>query len=137
VLRKNAKEQLIQGVPLFARCTKREIAALAAEVDELRVGAGTELTLEGATAREFIIIADGGAEVRQQARVVNTLQSGDFLGEIALLSGGPRTATVTTTEPSVVLVLTDRAFKRVASTFPDVHARLLEALSERLRADTL
>lgn len=127
----------MKSVPLFARCTKREIAALAAEADELRVGAGTELTREGATAREFIILAEGSAEVRQKGRTVNSLQTGDFIGEIALLSGGPRTATVTTTEPSVVLVLTDRAFTRVATEIPDVRGRLLEALSERLRSDAL
>jgi len=131
------KEQLLKGVPLFARCTKREISALAAEADELRVGADTELTREGATAREFIILAEGHAEVRQNGRTVNTLQAGDFLGEIALLSGGPRTATIKTTEPSVVLVLTDRAFTRVANEIPDVRRRLLEALSERLHSDAL
>ena len=127
----------MQSVPLFARCTKREIAALAAEADELRVGVGTELTREGATAREFIILAEGRAEVRQKGRTVNSLEAGDFLGEIALLSGGPRTATVTTTEPSTVLVLTDRAFTRVATEIPDVRTRLLEALAERLQSDAL
>ncbi len=127
----------MRSVPLFARCTKREIAALAAEADELRVGAGTELTREGATAREFIILAEGRAEVRKKGLTVNSLQAGDFLGEIALLSGGPRTATVTTTEPSVVLVLTDRAFARVAAKIPDVRARLLEAVAERLQGDAL
>jgi CRP/FNR family transcriptional regulator, cyclic AMP receptor protein len=137
LLRKNAKEQLMQSVPLFARCTKHEIAALAAEADELRLAAGTELTREGATAREFIILAEGGAEVTQQGHTVNSLRAGDFLGEIALLSGGPRTATVTTTEPSIVLVLTDRAFARVTNAIPEVRGRLLEALSERLQSDSL
>jgi CRP/FNR family transcriptional regulator, cyclic AMP receptor protein len=137
LLRKNAKEQLIKGVPLFERCTKREIAALAAEADELEMAPGAELTREGALGREFIVLAEGAAEVTRDGRTINSLGAGDFLGEIALLSGGPRTATVTTTEPSVILVLTDRAFARVADAMPSVRARLLEAVSERLQRDAL
>jgi CRP-like cAMP-binding protein len=133
LLRKNAKEQLLRDVPLFSHCTKRELGALAAESDELEVPAGTELTREGASGREFIVLAHGAAKVTRNGRVLARLASGDFLGEIALLSGGTRTATVTTTEPSVVLVLTDRAFKRVATRIPSVNARLVEALAERLQ----
>ncbi len=137
LLRKNAKEQLLRDVPLFSRCTKRELAALAAEADELELPPGAELTREGSTAREFIVLARGAAKVTRNDRTLNRLGSGDFLGEIALLSGGTRTATVTTTEPSVVLVLTDRAFKRVATRIPSVNARLVEALAERLQRTAL
>jgi CRP-like cAMP-binding protein len=137
LLRKNAKEQLLHDVPLFSHCTKRELAALAAEADELELPAGAELTREGTSGREFVVLARGAAKVCRNGRVLNRLGSGDFLGEIALLSGGTRTATVTTTEPSVVLVLTDRAFKRVAERIPSVNARLVEALAERLRRTAL
>ncbi len=133
LLRKNAKEQLLRDVPLFSRCTKRELAALAAEADELDVPAGSTLTREGELGREFVIIVRGGAKVTRNGRTLNRLGSGDFLGEIALLSGGTRTATVTTTEPTTILVLTERAFRRVASELPTVNARLLEALGERLQ----
>ena len=137
LLRKNAKEQLLRDVPLFAHCTKRELAAIAAEADELELPAGAELTREGAPGREFVVLARGAAKVTRKGRVLNRLGSGDFLGEIALLSGGTRTATVTTTEPSVVLVLTDRAFRRVAERNPSVNARLVEALAERLQHASL
>jgi CRP-like cAMP-binding protein len=137
LLRKNAKEQLLRDVPLFSHCTKRELAALAAEADELELPAGAELTREGTTGREFIVLARGAAKVTRNGRLLNRLGSGDFLGEIALLSGGTRTATVTTTEPSLVLVLTDRAFKRVATSIPSVNTSLLEALAERLQQAAL
>lgn len=137
LLRKNAKEQLLKSVPLFARCTKREVSALAAEADELDVPAGSVLTKEGDYGREFVVIVEGAAKVTRNGRTVNTLGSGDFLGEIALLSGGTRTATVTTTKPTTILVLTDRAFKRVANQIPAVNARLLEALGERLQRTAL
>lgn len=136
-LRKSAKENLIKNVPLFSRCTKRELAALAAEADELPVGPGKVLTQEGARGREFMVIVEGAADVTKQGRTVNRLGAGDFLGEIAILADVPRTATVTTTEDSVLLVLTDRAFRRVADQMPSVQGSLLRALSERLQPDSV
>jgi CRP-like cAMP-binding protein len=61
----------------------------------------------------------------------------DFLGEIALISGAPRTSTVTATAPSRLLVLNDRDFKQLTREMPSVMASLLEALSERLQADAV
>jgi CRP-like cAMP-binding protein len=136
-LRRDAKIELIQRVPLFSRCTKKELAAIASLADEVSVGAGTNLTREGATGREFVVIAEGAAEVTKDGRTINRLKTGDFVGEIALLSGKPRTATVTTTEDSRVLVLTDRAFRRLTREVPSVQASILTALSERLHADSI
>jgi CRP-like cAMP-binding protein len=133
LVRKNQKHELLRSVPLFSRCTKREIAELAAECDELDVGAGKELTREGDRGREFMVLVRGAARVVKDGRTINTLQAGDFIGEIALLADVPRTATVTTEEPSVLLVLTDRAFNRVATRMPTVRARLLTVLAERLQ----
>jgi CRP/FNR family transcriptional regulator, cyclic AMP receptor protein len=136
-LRKSAKQQLIKSVPLFSHATGRELAALAAEADELTVPEGKELTRQGERGREFMVIVDGSARVTKNGRKINDLRAGDFLGEIALLSDVPRTATVTTTSETTVLVLTDRAFKRVADKIPSVHRSLLAALSERLQADAI
>jgi CRP/FNR family cyclic AMP-dependent transcriptional regulator len=136
-LHKNAKIELIRNVPLFAHCTKKELAAIAAQADELTLPADRVLVRQGERGREFVVIADGSADVRRNGRRINRLGAGDFLGEIALLSGGPRTATVTTTSKTRVLVLTDGAFKRVTAELPSVLTRLLAALSERLHADAL
>jgi len=136
-LRKNAKIELIKSVPLFSSCSKKELEAIAAQADELVVPKGKVLTKEGARGREFMVIVDGSAEVRKKGRRLNLLGSGDFLGEIALLSGGPRTATVTTTSETDLLVLTDRAFSSVTKKMPSIHASVLKALSERLEADSL
>jgi CRP-like cAMP-binding protein len=136
-LRKTAKEQLIQSVPLFSHTTKREAAALAAEADELTLPEGRDLTKQGERGREFMVIVDGSARVLKNGRTINELGPGDFIGEIALLRDVPRTATVTTTSETTVLVLTDRAFKRVADKIPSVHRSLVNALSERLQGDSL
>jgi CRP/FNR family cyclic AMP-dependent transcriptional regulator len=136
-LHRNAKIDLIKSVPLFSQCTKKELAALAAEADELIVPEGRELTKQGEQGREFIVIADGTADVTKNGVRINRLGPGDFLGEIALISGAARTATVTTTSRTQILVLTDRAFNRVTATMPSIHRSVLKALSERLQADAL
>jgi CRP-like cAMP-binding protein len=136
-LRKNAKIELLKRVPLFSHCTKRELAAVAAEADELVVPEGRTLTKQGARGSEFVVIVDGSADVRKNGRRINRLGAGDFLGEIALVSGAPRTATVTTTSTTRVLVLTDRSFGRLTKELPSLQARILKALSDRLQADAL
>jgi CPA1 family monovalent cation:H+ antiporter len=136
-LRKNAKIDLIKSVPLFSSCTKKELEAIAAQADELTLPAGKTLTKQGDRGREFMVIVDGSAEVRKNGRRVNLLGSGDFLGEIALISGGPRTATVTTTSDVDILVLTDRAFRQLTKQMPSIHKSVVQALSERLQADAL
>ena len=134
-LRKNAKIELIKSVPLFSSCTKKELEAIAAQADELIVPEGKALTKEGERGREFMV--DGKAEVRKKGRRLNLLGAGDFLGEIALISGGPRTATVTTTSETDILVLTDRAFSALTKKMPSIQASVLKALSERLQADAI
>jgi CRP/FNR family transcriptional regulator, cyclic AMP receptor protein len=136
-LRKSAKEELIKGVPLFSHTNKKELAALAAEADELTLPAGKELTRQGERGREFMVIVEGAAKVEKDGKLINELGPSDFLGEIALLSDVPRTATVTTTAETTVLVLTDRAFKRVADRIPSVHESLIAALTARLQDDSL
>jgi CRP/FNR family transcriptional regulator, cyclic AMP receptor protein len=131
-LHKNAKIELIQGVPLFAPCSRRELRAIAGLADDLTLPAGRTLTNEGATGYEFLVFVEGAAEVRRQGHVVNTLHSGDFLGEIALLNGVPRTATVTTTEPSRMLVITAHDFKLLLQRLPSVQQKVLDARASRL-----
>lgn len=136
-LRKNAKIDLIKSVPLFSSCSRKELDAIAAQADELTLPAGKTLTKQGDRGREFMVIVDGSAEVRKNGRRINVLGSGDFLGEIALISGGPRTATVTTTSEVDLLVLTDRAFRQLTKQMPSIHGSVVKALSERLQADAI
>jgi CRP-like cAMP-binding protein len=137
LVRKDRKQELLAHVPLFAGCSKRELEALADACDELHLRAGAELTREGARGREFVVIVEGEATVARDGETINHLASGDFLGEVALLTDVPRTATVTTTVDSVVLVLTERSFDQVATRIPSVRERLLAALAERPEATAL
>ena len=131
---KNSKAAAISRVPLFGRCTKRQLAEIAHLADELDLPAGKTLTREGAPGREFFVILEGGAEVRRNGQLIASMRAGDFLGEIALVTDVPRTATVRTTSPVRVLVLTNREFRQLLRTSPDIQGKVLQAVAERLAA---
>ena len=135
MLRKNLKIELLRRVPLFEHCSKRELSMIAGIADELRLGARSALAVEGAAGHEFIVVVEGLAEVRRGGRRVNTLGDGDFLGEIALVTGRRRTATVTTLEPTRLLVLNERDFKRLLREVPSIQTKVVRALAARLEAD--
>ena len=127
----NNKFQLLKQVPLFADWSRSELEAVAAVADEIDVPEGTTLTLEGEAAREFVVLVDGEASVEIGGEIVATLRGGDLLGEIALLTRSARTATVRTTAPSRLFVLTDRAFRRLADTVPAFASRTWHSAAER------
>jgi CRP-like cAMP-binding protein len=135
MLRKNAKIELLKRVPLFERCSKRELAEIAALADELDLPGARDLTREGTRGREFLILVDGEADVVKEGRTVNQLGKGDFIGEIALVTGKPRTATVRTHGPARVLVVTATGFRRLMQDVPSIQGKVLAALAARLSPD--
>jgi CRP/FNR family transcriptional regulator, cyclic AMP receptor protein len=137
VLRKNAKVELIKRVPLFSHCSKKELGLVAQIADEIDLAEGRTLMREGDRGREFFVLVEGSADVRRRNRKVNTLRGGDFFGEIALVSQRPRTATVTTTSPVRALVVTEQSFRSLLDRAPDVQRKVLQALADRVAADSL
>jgi CRP-like cAMP-binding protein len=135
MLRKDMKVELIKQVPLFEDCSKAELRQIAETADEIDVPAGTTLTKEGASGKEFVVIVEGAAVVRRRGRKINELGSGDFLGEIALVAGTPRTATVETTAPTRALVLTASAFRSLMRRVPSIQLKVLAALARRIPDD--
>lgn len=132
MLRKNAKIELLKRVPLFERCSQRELGQIAMLADELDLPSARDLTREGASGFEFIILVEGEAEVVRGVRVVNELGPGDFVGEIALVSGKPRTATVKTRGPARVLVLTASGFRTLMHDVPSIKDKVLAAVTARI-----
>jgi CRP-like cAMP-binding protein len=111
--------------------TADELAEVAGLAEEVSVPAGHELTREGEPGREFLVIVEGAATVVRDGEAVATLGPGDFLGEIALLVRAPRTATVTTTEPTRLLVFDDRAFRELTERIPSLASRAWAATAAR------
>jgi CRP-like cAMP-binding protein len=134
-LRRDAKVELLKKVPLFAGCSKSELRELAKTADELDVREGTVLTREGKSGREFFVLISGTARVTKKGRKVADLGPGDWLGEIALLTDSPRTATVTATSAVDLLVITDRRFRTVVETMPSIALKVLSSIGERLSRD--
>ena len=127
------KLKLIAAVPLFAGFNRREIEALGRLMDEVDVNDGRVLMREGAVGREFFIVVSGSVRVERNGRKINELGPGDFLGEIALIDGGPRTATAIAAEPCRLLVLAASGFRTLVSKYPSVQGKIMKALAERLR----
>ena len=134
-LGKNAKIELLKRVPLFAGCTKAELREVAISSDEIDLPAGRVLTREGQRGREFFVLVSGTVRVTRNDKALANLRGGDWFGEIALLTHTPRTATVTATSPVQVLVLTDRAFKRVVESMPRIALKVLASVGQRLDHD--
>jgi CRP/FNR family cyclic AMP-dependent transcriptional regulator len=134
-LGKNAKVELLKRAPLFAECSKSELAALATTADELDLREGAVLTREGAPGREFFVLIEGTVRVTRNGRKVAELGAGDWLGEIALLTESPRTATATATTPVRILVVTDRAFRQLVEKMPSIALKVLASVAERLGHD--
>jgi CRP-like cAMP-binding protein len=136
-LRKDTKVELLRGIPLFAQCSKRDLGAISGIADEIDLNEGKELTRQGRPGREFFVLVDGTADVIKNNRKVNSLKSGDFFGEVALVHNAPRTATVKASSPVRALVITDRNFKRLLDEQPEIQGKVLAALAERIAPTTL
>ncbi|HLX32660.1 MAG TPA: cyclic nucleotide-binding domain-containing protein [Gaiellaceae bacterium] len=131
-LRKDAKIELLKQVPLFAGCSKRELAEIASLADEFNLPGPREVMREGARGREFMIILEGEADVIRKGRLVAGLGPGDFVGEIALVTGEPRTATVRTRGPAHVLFLSTSGFRTLLRDVPSIQAKVLMTLAARI-----
>ena len=129
---RDAKITMLRNMPFFAHSDRHQLEAVAQTADLVDVPAGMALVTEGQHTNEFCVITEGAAEVTKGGAAINTLAAGDFFGEIALVTGRPRTATVTATEASTLLVFTGRSFWHVAEAMPSLQAGVLKVLAERL-----
>ena len=134
-LSKNEKVELLRHIPLFATCSRRELIEVALAADEREAGAGDVLMEQGRPGREFFLLIDGTVAVRRNGRKLADLGSGDWFGEIALLTFKPRSATVTATAQCRLLVIHDRSFRHVVEASPRIALRVLGSVAQRLESD--
>jgi CRP-like cAMP-binding protein len=125
----DTKVQALKGVPLFEGLSRKELIQLERICEDLQIEPGKVLCKVG---QEFFVIVDGTVQVTQKGRRVATLSGGDFLGEIALATELPRTATVTAETPVRLFVLTRREFHTLLDQNPKVERKVLRALARRL-----
>lgn len=127
------RRALLCRVPLFRRLDDATLATLGDAVEEIRVVPGTAITHEGAVESWFFVIAEGAVRVDRGGRTINRLGPGAFFGEIALLDGGPRTATVIAEEESLLLTMDRHRFAQLLAASPAIQASVLEAVGSYLR----
>jgi CRP/FNR family transcriptional regulator, cyclic AMP receptor protein len=120
-------------IPLFAHLTEDDRTAIHHLMTEVSIGAGQILAREGSHGHEFFVIVSGSASVDRGGVHVADVGPGDFQGEISLLDGGPRTATVTATTPMTLLVATHQEFSSLLDATPVIARRMLPALAHRVR----
>ena len=130
--RKDAKIELLRRTPLFSKCSKRELASIAAIADEIDIPAGRDFIREGERGREFFAVVEGTVEVRRNGRKVPVKGGIEFFGEIALVSAAPRNATVTATSPVRAFVITEPAFSALLRESPQLQLKVLRTLAERV-----
>lgn len=120
-------------VPLFSRLSAKEREQVRSLMTKVDIPAGTVLARQGATGHEFVIILSGSASVDRDGEHLADVGPGDFQGELSLLDGGPRTATVTTTSPTVLMVATQVEFNALLDSAPSIARQMLPALAHRVR----
>jgi CRP-like cAMP-binding protein len=128
----DTKVQALKAAPLFEGLSRKELVQLARVCEDLEVKPGKVLCKEGQLGHEFFVIVDGKVQVTRKGRRIATLSGGDFLGEVALVTEMPRTATVTAETPVRLFVLTHREFRAVRDKNPSVERKVLQALARRL-----
>ena len=122
----------LAGLPLFSALGHEELAELASWFHVQHAGVDVRLVGEGAPGYTFFILVEGTAAVTSEGRAVATLEPGDFFGEIAILGGGRRSATVTSTSPVRLLVMFGTEFRRLEAQRPETAERINEAMQARL-----
>lgn len=128
------KLELLRRVPLLSDLGRREIEEVGRLAEEVDVPAGQVLMHEGSSGNEFFVIVEGSVRIDRGGSNVRTLGPGDFLGEIALVDGGPRTATATTESAAKLLVVGHREFHSLMEQFPSIQVSVLQALASRVRS---
>jgi CRP/FNR family cyclic AMP-dependent transcriptional regulator len=127
-------EAQLKEVPFFGMLSKKELAAVGKQTDEIDVKEGATLAREGDVGREFFVILEGTAEVLKGNDRIAELGAGEFFGEMALVGDDPRMATVRATAPMRLIVMTRQSFREIDRSMPQVHARIVEAIEARRAA---
>jgi CRP/FNR family transcriptional regulator, cyclic AMP receptor protein len=128
-----ASSELLKRVPLFSGLDGRELEQIASSMRERRFYAGDVVTKEGIGGAGFFVVEDGEGEVTVDGHVRGTIGAGDYFGEIALLTGSERTATITAKTDMTCYGMTPWDFRPLVESNSMIAWKLLTAMAEKLR----
>jgi len=126
--------QALSVVPLFAGFTRRDLNRLVEETDVVSFRAGSMVVEEGLLGETMFVVLSGEAKVVKGKRRLGTVRPGDFFGEVALLDGAPRSASVVAETPIVAIRLFRRTLLKTLEAEPQLALKILDALVRRVRA---
>ena len=129
---RNDTDDRLRGIPIFSELSKKELRTVSRLMTQIDVKEGRALTREGEVGREFMIIVEGSAVVRRNGRKIAELGAGDFLGELAVLSGAPRTADVIASSDMVLETLNRREFMSLLDESAAIAKKVLIGAVKRL-----
>lgn len=122
----------LSQIELFTELSAKELKEVSRFLTRVSVAEGKDLTVQGEVGREFMIVVEGTASVRRNGRLIAKLGPGDFFGELAVIAGVPRTATVTADTPMVVEALNRREFSSLLDRSPKLARKILIGAVKRL-----
>lgn len=125
----------LDDIPLFAGLSDEDRASVASACEELVVEEGTVLVREGDFGHAVFAICSGTADVVHEGQVVNSLGPGDYFGEIAVMAGGRRSASVVATRPLTLVTIFNREIWRLEREAPAVASALRDTISARVGDD--
>jgi len=125
--------EALRQVPLFAGLDKRELEQVAASMQERRFPAGSTVVQEGAAGAGFFVIEEGEADVTVGGQPRGTVGPGDYFGEIALLTGSERTATLVARTDMLCHGMTPWDFRPLVDSNSEIAWKLLTAMADKLR----
>jgi putative iron-dependent peroxidase len=128
-----SKGDLLQGVPLFRSLDAAQLTRLAELATEVVASDGELITRQGERGDDFFIVTGGAVIVERDGQRMARLGPGDFLGEIALIDGRPRTATATADGDANLLVLDHVRFEALLDEFPGIARQIARTLAQRVR----
>jgi CRP/FNR family cyclic AMP-dependent transcriptional regulator len=128
-----ASADVLKRVPLFAGLDDRELEQIAGTMRERRFSSGDTVTEEGAGGAGFFIVEEGSADVSVDGERRGSIGAGDYFGEIALLTGSDRTATITATSDMICWGMTPWDFRPLVESNSVIAWKLLTAMAEKLR----
>ena len=126
-------ELVLAGVPIFEGLSRKQLKRIVGASQRVDYMAAHSIVREGEPGASFFVILRGQAKVSVGGRTVNRAMPGDHFGEISLLDGGPRTATVSSETPMTLLELSRTSFLETLAKDPEISLALMETMARMIR----
>ncbi len=124
---------VLEAVPLFEGLSHKQLRKVADLADVARFMAGATLVKQGVVGDSFYVVLTGQAKVIANKRTLNRLLPGDHFGEISLLDGGPRSASVVAETEMTLVIITQKDFLAMLAKDPEITVVLLEGMARTVR----